>query len=142
MSSIQTIGAKVFRKTLQAETDITDLVQSKVFWEYVPERVAMPYITTHHIVGGHDNDAQSKAVDYIWKIVGHTADMATAITMNDAISKALFRVMPVTTGVTDVEGYVWIEELSPVFDTHVDQGTPFFRVGGLFRLRLSLGDNP
>lgn len=139
MSSIQAVGARIIKQTLLAEPDIVSIFAGKVFWGNAEESTSFPYITISHISGGEDNDAQSRAVDYNWKVVGHTAKSSSRVPIANAISKALVRKMPVTTDVDNVEGYTWIEELTAIADEDIEQNTYFYQIGGIFRLRLTLG---
>lgn len=157
MAALQTIDATVLRSTLLSLNftipgdpptvvyPVRQLVLIpdsappiyKIYWEHADEDTHLPYITTHHIMGGKMRHRGYS--DTTWKVVGHTADMDTAMALADAISM-LDKTAPITSAWTGVCGYHYIEESMPVFDRYQGANQPFFVVGGLYRLRLNLGD--
>lgn len=159
-TSIQVIDSQVLRDTLLSIVNdplaiplvypIRNLVplvgssplQYKIFWEHVPTDIALPYIVLSHLVGGRKEgtDVSNKYSDTLWKVVGHTANMETALAFANAISK-LDRMCPVTTGFTGVSAVAVITEKLPIFDRYQIQNAPQFMVGGMYRLRLNLGAN-
>jgi len=139
--SLQQTDATVLRETLLDIPDVLPLVvdgtEYKIFWEHVPEDVDLPYIVMLHLTGGEDDDAQSRATNTFWTVVGVTADMTTASELDNAIDQ-LHRKMPVSS-IDGVCGYTWIARQFPVFNRFVVSGKPVFEVGGIYRLRLSIG---
>lgn len=155
MQALQTIEATIWKDTLinlvedpEAVTPvypIRELVplvgvadEYKVYWEHVDDVNDLPYITTHHISGGRlKNPTYS---DTIWKIVGHTADIETAEALANAISLLTTTDVNVEAFAGAICPYNWVEEIMPIFDRYQTQNVPQFVVGGLYRLRLNLGD--
>lgn len=138
MYSVHNIGARVIRQNLIAYTDVTDIVGDHIFQDSVPEDVEMPYIVIAHNSGGEDNETRSRAVDYVWRVACVTASRTTKRLISDAIFNALHQQMPITTGLTGVVGYTWIEEIIPIVDVLQKQNVQLYQVGGLYRLRLSI----
>lgn len=144
MVALQVLEATVWRDSLAAIPEVQALVtwegvtpvQYKIFWEHVKAGVAMPYITTNHMMGSRLKDHAYS--DTTWKIVGHTGDMDTAVALADAISK-LDKSDPVTTAYPGVCGVTYIEETLPIFDRYQVQNNPLFVVGAMYRIRLYLG---
>jgi hypothetical protein len=140
--SLQVTEAKILRATLLSIPEVVSLVTSpsgivRVFWQHVPEEVEWPFIVFSHITGGLDHDAKLQASDTWYKVVGQTANMEQAEALANAIGK-LHRINPVST-ISGVCGYTWITEMTPVFDRINLQNFSYFVVGGIYRLRLSLG---
>ena len=114
----------------------------QIFWEHVSDGVDLPYIVVSHMMGGrYQGTAISQSYsDTTWKVVMHTADMTIAERASNAISMLGNR-CAVTSRYTGVSGITTIQEVMPVFDRYVVQNIPQFMVGGLYRLRLNLGEN-
>lgn len=140
--SLQVTEAAIWRATLLDIPEVVALVTSpsgivRVFWQHVPEEVEWPFVVFSHVTGGIDHDAKAQASDTWYKVVGQTANMEQAEALANAIGK-LHRKMPVSP-IDGVCGYTWITEMTPVFDRINLQNFSYFVVGGLYRLRLSLG---
>lgn len=116
--------------------------QYKIFWEHVQDDVELPYIVVSHIMGGRyqGTDVSQSYSDTVWKIAVHTADMQAATEYANALS-LLQNACPVCTRYTGVSAVTTIQETMPVFDRYQVQNVPQFIVGGLYRLRLNLGDH-
>ena len=114
----------------------------KVFWEHVSDSVGLPYIVVAHMMGGRYQGtatAQSYS-DTTWKIAFHTSDIQSAEAMANAIA-LMQDACPVCSRYTGVSPVTTLQEVMPVFDRYQVQNIPQFVVGGLYRLRLNLGDN-
>lgn len=150
MNNPQHVAATFIRETLLTHAAIQSLVplegfagQYKVFWEDIPDWVAMPYIVVSHIAGGEEDDTQVDAIDIFMKVVGLTGDIVTASQLQNAIH-LLHAQYPVSTTYAQANpsGYEWVvaygkTRLSvPVFDRKVVQNVPVLIVGGIYRLRL------
>jgi hypothetical protein len=138
MTALQIIDRDVLTDSLASLPDVVTLVEDRIFWEHVDADQPLPYIVISHIMGKRDTFVEYS--DTTWKVVGVTTDIETAELLALAISQ-LDRLDPVTTAYVGVCGYIYIEETLPVFDRYQLQNTPLFQVGGLYRLRLNLGDN-
>lgn len=151
MTALQVIDKDVLIETLVNLTDpdnfmvypIQDLVDDgsgnyKIFWEHVNQEEELPYITLTHLMGGRLKDNHYS--DTTWKVVGHTASMNIAQDFANAISLLDHHDTIVPDQYPGVCGYTYIEEYMPIFDRYQVQNTPLFMVGGLYRLRLNLGD--
>lgn len=114
--------------------------QYSVFWEHVQDDTVLPYVVVSHMMGGrYQGTSVSQAYsDTTWKIVAHTANMKKAEDYANVISMLGDRCPVVPTGVSAV---TTIQEVMPVFDRYVVQNAPQFMIGGLYRLRLNLGEN-
>ncbi len=149
--SPQVVGAEVLRDTMVSISDITTLVplaaapaQFKIFYEHVPDWVEMPYFIIQHIAGGHEQSTpDAEAMDSYFKIVIQTTEMLTAVTAITALSQ-LNRLDPVMTsyetGNPDsnpiIRSYATIRETLPIYERYVVQNVPYFRGGGIYRIRL------
>lgn len=140
MSSPFTLASRAIRQTLYTESaELNNLVGDRTFMEDADEDEEYPFVVIQHITGGDDNDAQSRACDMLYKVVGHTNNKDTARQLSDAIHDGLHRRMPDVTGInTEALPYTWIEEIEPVTDREVKQAVTFYQFGGLYRIRLSL----
>ncbi len=114
----------------------------KVFWEHVQDNVKLPYIVISHIMGGRyqGTPTSQSYSDTTWKIVVHTADMKIAEASANVISMLRDK-CPVTSSFTGVSAVTTIQEVMPIFDRYQIQNIPQFMIGGLYRLRLNLGNN-
>lgn len=135
------IARVVLRDSIIALAGVQALVplggSYKVFWEDVPDTIALPYITFHHFSGGYDKDRNY--YDAVYQIRGHTANLATADAMETAIDSIDYT-WPVTTSFNTVCGWDTIDDMLPMFTRYVVKNTPLFVVSSLYRLRLNLGD--
>lgn len=138
MTALQIIDRDVLIATLASIPEVVDLVDTSIFWEHADSDEALPYIMLTHIMGRRDLD--NSYSDTTWKIVGVTVDPEEAEALANAISK-LDHLDPITSAFTGVCGYIYIEETLPVFDRFQIQNTPVMMVGGMYRLRLNLGEN-
>jgi hypothetical protein len=141
MNDSQIIAATVFRDTLMTIPEIIPLVdmagQSKIFWEHVDEDVPLPYIVTSYLYGQEDlKYYPSRAEDSVWKIVGVTNNMVTAVALANAIGK-LHKKEPVVND-PDACGYGHIWKVSSYFERQNLQNVALFIVGGYYSLGLSL----
>ena len=140
--SAEQASVGVLRATLLDIPDVVDLVQwengAKIFWEHVPDIVPNPYIVIKHYYGGKEKDP--RYTDDVWLIFGHTADMETASKFSGAIA-ALDNAKANTDGFPNVCSYFRVYKTAPYFYRYQVQDRVFFRAGGLFRLRLYLGEN-
>lgn len=149
MGSVYGAGLAVLKSTLLANATLTALVTDtetgivKIYAEFAPQGIKLPYITIQHYVGGEDNDAQSRALDMMYKVYAHTDDVATARQLEAAIAAALHRQMPVcdafnAQSTLKVEGYTWITLLYPDYVNYIVQTRMMIEIGGIYRLRLSV----
>ncbi len=145
MTALQVIDQKVLFDTLKSISEVATLVSDggtppvyNIFWEHVDADQELPYIVMTHIMGRRDLD--NSYSNTTWKIVGVTASITVALAFANAISK-LDHITPITTAFTNLCGYTYIEEILPVFDRFQVQNSPVFMVGGMYRLRLNLGNN-
>lgn len=138
MTALQVIDKDVLVDSLASIPDVVTLVGTKIFWEHADADEELPYIVLTHIMGRRDLD--NSYSDTTWKIVGVTASMVTAEALANAIGQ-LDHLDPVTTAYVGVCGYIYIEETLPIFDRYQLQNNPLFQVGGMYRLRLNLGEN-
>lgn len=147
--AIQVIDSQVFRDTLVTIPEVTALFewtqvpgQYKIFWEHVDDPFPLPYISLNHMIGGRleGTEISNQYSDTIWRVVAHTANNKQAIAMANAISK-LNKMAPVCTAFPGMCGITTIHEKMPIFDRYQVQNAPLFMVGGMYRLRLNLGDN-
>lgn len=116
--------------------------QYKIFWEHVQADLELPYIVVSHIMGGRylGTRVSQSYSDTTWKVVVHTANMSRAAEYANMIA-LLGDACPVVTRYTGLSAVTTIQETMPVFDRYVVQNVPQFMVGGLFRLKLNLGEN-
>lgn len=111
----------------------------KVFWEHVDETVPLPYITLSHFSGSVE--PFNPYCDMVWKVVASTANMDNAVAFANAIHE-LHELCPVVNTVKfpGAFAYTTMSESMPVFDRYQVQNVPLFVVGGLYRIRLCLGE--
>jgi hypothetical protein len=116
--------------------------QYKTFWEHVPDDVEMPYLVVSHIMGGRGQGSRSQQAytDSVWKVVIYTADMTAAQTVATLVD-LLQDACPLCSRYTGVSPVTTLQSTMPVFDRKQVQNVPIFAVGGLYRIRLNLGEN-
>ena len=143
MTALQILDSSILIETLKDIPEILTLTSwngiHKIFWEHVQQDIPLPYITLHHIMGGEDNETQTRASDTVWKVQATTGDMLTAKNFANAISKLQNKYPVIPSAYNSIAaGYTSIEENTPIFDRGTMQNIPVFYVGGLYRLRLSI----
>jgi len=138
MTALQVIDKDVLSHTLASLPDVVSIVGEKIFWEHVDADEELPYIVLTHIMGRRDLD--NTYSDTTWKVVGVTASAITAEALANAISQ-LDHLDPVTTAYSGLCAYHYLEEVLPIYDRYQIQNNPILNVGGMYRLRLNLGDN-
>lgn len=145
------VGVTVLRDTMVSLPAITALIpleidptQFKIFQEHVEDWVEMPYYIIQHIQGGLEpSTPDARAMDAYFKIVIQSTEMATVILGMRALS-GLDRLAPVMTsyltgnpdGFPVLRSYSTIREGVPVFERYPVQNVPYFRGGGIYRIRL------
>ena len=141
--SLQLIESTILRTTIIALPEMQALVeledtpgQYKVFWEDVDEGIELPFIVISQLAGGWEHKTPNRASESIWKIVGTTANKATAVLFAEAFG-LLDRLAPDTSDFPDVYAYHWLEETLPIYERYTLENVPIIRVGGFFRICLS-----
>ena len=75
--------------TLVAESDVTDLVSTRIYSTFVPQDTATPYLLISLNSGGDTNQTQTPEVDMTFTVKVVASSMANAETGSDAIRTAL-----------------------------------------------------
>lgn len=140
LATMETTAVTVLRDTLKSLPEIQSLVtwegEQKIFWQHVDDTVALPYIALSHYLSYGEKDP--RYCDDLWMVVGHTASMAVAASLAQAISK-LDNLMPITSFFDEVCAYAPLRKTAPYFYRYQVQNVPNFRVVSIIRVRLYLG---
>lgn len=131
----------VLRDTLLDIPEIVALVGGEIHWKDVEDSQALPYIILNHITGGYENETDANAVDTYWKAVGVTSDKTEALNFKEAFGN-LHRKELVVTNEPHVTPYSTVREWIPIEDRDVEQQTPVYKIGGIYRLRFVINPIP
>lgn len=137
------IAFNVIRKTLLNSAEVSGLVGNRIVHRDAPEGINYPYIVATLYTGGEKDETLQRAYGAQWKVIGYSANRATSKQLQDAIFGALHRREPDTTNYTaeQVLSRAWMEDVMGVRDAEPVQNTMLFTGGGIYKIRLTFGDN-
>lgn len=132
---IHAVVGKAIRSALLANTDVTNLVGTRIFQLAAPANTPLPYITFWWTGGGFINDNPKRAFDTVFNIVGVSAYAGQAQTISTAIYETLVGTIPTFDG--DWKAWAAVTVLDGFHDMSSVQNEQYWRFGAQYRFRGS-----
>lgn len=125
---------KAIRSKLTGTTAIANLVSTRVYAGIAPDAAVMPMIVFSLNGGGADNDTALDSADLRYAIMGVSDKQLQAVQIADAIRAALHeQAMAIDSPWTVYR----VQESGAIAYVDDVDGKPFFRRGGIYRIRVS-----
>jgi hypothetical protein len=125
---------KAIRAKLTGDTGVSNLVSTRVYAGIAPDGGTLPCIVFSLNGGGSDNDTALDSADLRYAIMGIADKQGTAVQIADAIRAALHEA---SLTIDSPWSVMRCQESSSIAYVDDVDGKPFFRRGGIYRIRIT-----
>lgn len=125
---------KAIRSTLTGSAGVSNIVSTRVYAGIAPDAGTMPFVVFTINGGGADNDTALDSADLRYAIMGVSDKQLQAVQIADAIRSALHEQ---SMAIDSPWSVYRVQETGAIAYVDDVDGKPFFRRGGIYRIRVS-----